>query len=206
MGSLIARCLIAEYDGMGSVILCGTAQERGLKTRMGCFLASCTKLLKGNTCRSPFLANNTTGYKSFAKISNRTTFDWLTRDNNVVGLYINDPYCGFMCTASFYYDLIKLTSLASSAKYIKRPRRDLPILVISGLDDPVGGYGKGVSKYFSMLQRYGFVNSSCIIYDECRHELLNELNRKEVMNDILNWLEAPEEPDAAGQTGSEDLR
>lgn len=189
MGSLIARCIMAEYDGMDAMVILGTTHQSALKTKLGCFLASCTKVLKEPSHRSPFLANITTGYKSFSKISNRTKFDWLTRDNNVVGLYINDAYCGYMCTASFYYDLIKLTSIASSTRAIKAPRRDLPILVMSGLDDPVGDYGNGVSKYYSLLQRYGFTASQCIIYDECRHELLNELNKDEVMADILKWLD-----------------
>jgi len=189
MGSLIARCVIAEFDAIDGVIIAGTAQEPWLKTHLGCFLASCTKVLKSPVHRSPFLANNTTGYKSFSRISNRTKYDWLTRDNAIVGQYINDPYSGYMCTASFYYDLIKLTGIASSSKAIKKVRRDLPILVISGTDDPVGNYGQGVAKYYSLLQKYGFVNSTCIMYEECRHELLNELNKTEVEADIVKWLD-----------------
>ncbi len=189
MGSLIARSLLGEYDDVDGAVLLGTAHQGAMKTGLGCFLASCIKVLKSPTHRSPFLANATTGYKSFARISNRTKFDWLTRDNSLVGLYINDPYCGYMCTASFYYDLIKLTQIASSTRTIKRVRRDLPVLIMSGLDDPVGDYGEGVSKFYATLQRCGFTASQCVIYDECRQELLNELNKEDVMADILKWLD-----------------
>ncbi|MBP5330765.1 MAG: lysophospholipase [Lachnospiraceae bacterium] len=200
MGSLIARCVLAEYDKFDAVILLGTTHQRALKTALGCFLASCIKVLKSPTHRSPFLANSTTGYKSFSRISNRTKFDWLTRDNSLVGLYINDPYCGYMCTTSFYYDLIKLTQIASSNRTIKKVRRDLPILIMSGLDDPVGDYGKGVSRFYATLQRYGFTASHCVIYDECRHELLNELNKDEVMADILKWTDEITVPQATSSS------
>lgn len=204
MGSLIARCVIAQYDDIDGAVILGTAQEKSLKTSFGCFLASAVKLLKSPTYRSPFLANSTTGYKNFARISNRTKFDWLTRDNSLVGAYINDPYCGYLCTASFYYDLIKITGLASSTKAIKSPRKDLPILVMSGMHDPVGNYGEGVWKYYSLLQKYGYTASQCILYDEARHELLNELNKEEVKADILKWIDDLGMPETADDdTGSE---
>ena len=189
MGSLIARCVLAEFDAVDAAIIAGTTQQPWLRTHFGCFLASCTKVLKSPDYRSPFLANQTTGYKDFARISNRTKFDWLTRDNTIVGQYINDPYSGYVCTSSFYYDLIKLTQLASSSKLIKKVRRDLPILVISGTDDPVGDYGQGVAKYYALLQKYGFINSNCVMYEECRHELLNELNKDEIQSDIVKWID-----------------
>ena len=189
MGSLIARNVVAQYPSIDALILCGTAQQPGIATGAGCFIASMIKSAKGADYRSPFLSNLTTGYKEFARISNRTKFDWLTRDNNVVGLYINDPCCGFLCTAAFYYDLIHMTGTASSAAVIRKMPRNLPILVISGSDDPVGMYGKGIVKFFSLLQKYGFDQSDCIIYDECRHELLNELNKDEIMTDMVNWLD-----------------
>ena len=188
MGSLIARCVLAEYDDVDAAIIAGTAHEPNLKTAMGCLISSLIKFLKSPGYRSPFLANQTTGYKSFAKISNRTKFDWLTRDNAVVGQYINDAYCGYPCTAAFYYDLIKLTRIAGSPKTIRKVRRDLPVLIISGTHDPVGNYAQGVAKYFALLQKYGFSASNCVFYDECRHELLNELNKDEVMYDIYKWI------------------
>ena len=189
MGSLIARNVISRYDLMDAAIICGTAYMAPLTARMGLSLALTVKRFKGPHHYSPFLSSLTTGYKDFAKISNRTAFDWLTRDNNIVGSYINDPYCGYLCTAAFYCDLIRLTYMAARPKVVKKTRRDLPLFVISGAYDPVGGYSEGVHKYFSLLQRCGFSDVECSIYDECRHELLNELNKDEVMNDILKWIE-----------------
>lgn len=189
MGSLIARNVLEQYDEVDAAIICGTAYMAPFVSLMGMFMANLVKMTKGARHQSPFLNNLTVGYKDFAKISDRTAFDWLTRDNNIVGNYINDPYCGFLCTAAFYHDMIEFTYLAAKPKLIKRTRRDLPILVISGSHDPVGGYGTGVSKYFALLQKLGFTKSDCTIYEECRHELLNELNSDAVMNDIKTWIE-----------------
>ncbi len=189
MGSLIARNVLQVYDEVDAAVICGTAYMAPAASFGGMLIAGIVKLVKGPHTQSPFLANLTTGYKDFAKISNRTSVDWLTRDNSIVGNYISDPYCGFVCTTAFYHDLIKLTYLAARPKLIKQTRRDLPIFVISGSLDPVGNYGAGVSKYFALLQKLGFVKSDCIIYEDCRHELLNELNSEEVMNDILEWIE-----------------
>lgn len=194
MGSIIARNVLQQYDLMDAAIICGTAYMPPITSRMGMLMAGLIKSVKGAHHYSPFLSNLTTGYKDFAKISDRTAFDWLTRDNNIVGNYINDPYCGYLCTAAFYHDLIELTYLAAKPRRIKKTRKDLPMFIISGAYDPVGGYSEGVRKYFAILQHCGFTDIECSIYDECRHELLNELNKDAVMDDILNWLERkPEE-------------
>ncbi len=189
MGSIIARNVIQQYDDPDAAIICGTAYMAPAASFFGMLTAGFVKLARGPRTQSPFLGNLTTGYKDFAKISNRTAFDWLTRNNTIVGSYISDPYCGYVCTTAFYHDLIRLTYTAAKPKLIRKTRRDLPILVVSGALDPVGGYGSGVSKYFSLLQKLGFTESDCTIYDDCRHELLNELNCDEIMNDILGWIE-----------------
>ena len=189
MGSIIARNVIQQYDEPDKAIICGTAYMPPTAAFFGMQVANIVKLTRGARVQSPFLANLTTGYKDFAKISNRTAFDWLTRDNSIVGAYINDPYCGFVCSSAFYHDLIRLTYTAARRSLIKKTRRDLPILLISGALDPVGSYGAGVTTLFNLLQKLGFNETDCTIYEECRHELLNELNSEAIMNDILNWIE-----------------
>lgn len=198
MGSIIARNVIEQYDNIDAAVICGTNYMSPFAAKMGLLIAKIVRSVKGPHYYSPFLNNLCVGYKDFAKISNRTAYDWLTRDNNIVGTYINDPFCGFICTTSFYCDLIKLTQLAATPKLIRQTRRDLPILLISGSHDPVGSYGQGVTKLFALLQRYGFAKSDCTLYEECRHELLNELNSDAVMQDIVSWINGPDgEPSEA---------
>ena len=66
---------------------------------------------------------------------------------------------------------------------------DLVVYFIAGGDDPVGDYGDGVRKAAKMFQECGIQKASCRIYSLCRHEILNEINRDEVIEDILAWLD-----------------
>lgn len=188
MGSLIARNVIQAYKKFHGVILCGTTHPSRFMTKMGLLISSLVKSFKGAKHKSPFMKQLLFGSKKYTKLSSRTAFDWLSRSNPVVGEYINDPYCGFTCTASFYYDLIKLTDHATRKKNMKKINREIPILIISGDRDPVGGYGKEIVKLVNILKKLQFSNLTYKLYQKCRHELLNELNYEEVYSDINQWI------------------
>lgn len=188
MGSLIARNVIQTYDKYNGVILSGTAYPPKFLICSGLLMASIIKKFKGSKHISPYMNNLLFGSKKYTKLSNRTAFDWLSRSHPVVGSYIHDPYCGFICTASLYHDLLRLISGASKAKLIRQTKRELPMYLISGEKDPVGGYGKDIKRLVLLYKKLGFSNVSYKLYPDCRHELLNELNNEEVYADIIAWL------------------
>ncbi len=188
MGSIIARNVIQSYEKYNGVVICGTPFPSMLMTKSGLFLASLIKHFKGPKHISPFLSNLMFGGKKYTSLSTRTAFDWLSRSNPIVGAYMHDPYCGFTCTVSFYHDLLKLTQHSIKRSMIKLTKTEMPLFVISGEKDPVGGYSKDVLKYLSLLKKLGFSNVTSKFYPECRHELLNELNNEEVFSDIQQWI------------------
>jgi alpha-beta hydrolase superfamily lysophospholipase len=188
MGSFIARNIIQTFDKYTGVILSGTGYRSGLTVQMGLIVTCVIKTFKGPKHISPYMNNLLFGSKRFTKLSERTAFDWLSRSNTVVGAYINDPYCGFICTASFYHDLLKLTSNAAKKKLIRQTKIEMPILIISGENDPVCGYGKEIKKLVSVYKSLGFNNVTYKLYPDCRHELLNELNKEDVYTDIYQWM------------------
>lgn len=188
MGSLITRNIIHTYDKYTGVILSGTTHPPKLLTESGLFLSGLIKRFKGARHVSPYLNNLMFGRKKYTSLSTRTAYDWLSRSNPIVGAYMHDPYCGYTCTASFYHDLIKLTKRATNKKLIGLTKRELPLYIISGEKDPVGGYGKEVRKFLAILKKYEFKDVTSKIYPECRHELLNELNNQEVYSDIVQWM------------------
>jgi alpha-beta hydrolase superfamily lysophospholipase len=188
MGSLIARNVIQSYDKYNGVILSGTAYPSKLIIESGLFISRMVKKMKGAKHVSPYISNLMFGGKKYTSLSSRTAFDWLSRSNPVVGAYIHDPYCGFTCTASFYHDLLKFTQHATNKKLIRLTKRDLPLFIISGEKDPVGGYGKEIHKFLSVLKKCEFTNVASKLYPDCRHELLNELNNEDVYSDIQEWL------------------
>ena len=190
MGSLILRCLMQTYDEMDCVIVSSSTMPPVAVSRAGAFLADMLSFFQGSKKRSEFLQNVMFGGKTYTSLCTRTTYDWLTRNNDIIDNYMNDPYCGFVCTTSFYGDLAKLSAMAASEKDIAKTRKDLPILFLAGQKDPVGGYASQIVRLQQLYSKLDFRKTELTLYPEDRHEILNELNAAEVYQDIFNWLHA----------------
>lgn len=188
MGSLILRCLLQKQDNFECAIASSTTMPPVSVSAVGIALASLLSFLQGPAKRSEFLQKVMFGGKEYTSLCTRTTYDWLTRNNTVVGRYMDDPYCGFTCTTSFYRDLVVLCKCAATKRNIAKTRRDFPLLFLTGEKDPVGGYSSQLIALQKTYNHLGFSNTSLIIYAEDRHELLNELNSSEVYQDIFNFL------------------
>lgn len=119
----------------------------------------------------------------------RTPSDWLSRDEAEVDKYIADPCCGQPQTVGFYeefagtYDIEKPTRIALIAK-------SLPVLFITGGDDPVSNYAEGAKAAVEAYKKAGIRDVSLIVYPGARHELLNETNREEVTDDVIRWFDS----------------
>lgn len=187
MGSLILRCLIQQYDAMDCAIISSSTMPPVPVSNTGLLFANLSCLFRGPKKQSKFLDKLLFGGKAYTSLCTRTTYDWLTRNNTIVGQYISDPYCGFVCTTSFYRDLIRLTKRAALKRNIAKTRKDLPLYLLSGSKDPVGSYGSDIVKLHDTFGRLGFTNVSATIYEDARHELLNELNAGEVTQDIVTF-------------------
>ena len=109
-------------------------------------------------------------------------------DPETVENYMADPLCGFIPCAGLFTDMMGGIQFIGAAKNIRRMRKDLPVFFISGDKDPVGENGKGVIRVYNAFLAAGMTDVTMKLYHDCRHELLNELNRDEVMKDILDWL------------------
>lgn len=190
MGSFICRCLTAWYPdaGFSGAIYMGSGGANPI-AGIGEKLSALTAKLTGYTKKVALLDKMTFGaYNN--KFEKRTGFDWLTRDNEIVDKYIADEYCGFLFSAQGMNDLVNLNIAANSDDWYSRVPKELPILVTSGDMDPVGEYGNGVTQYADKLKETGHTNVTLKLYKDCRHEILNELNKAEVYTDIANWIES----------------
>lgn len=190
MGSLVARNVLSYYRGLDAVILCGTANPSKLTSIFGLIASGLTTKIKNPQNPSPLLTKAMFGSKLYTDLCKRTPFDWITRSNLIVDAYLMDPYCGFPCSSAFLRDIVTLSYHASLKSQILKAQKDLPILFISGSKDPVGAYGKDVTKLATLYNQLGFSKVSCKLYQDARHELLNELNASDVMNDIIAWIES----------------
>lgn len=188
MGSLICRNIIQYYDKMDKIVFIGTANPPLTTSILGLLVTGVIQKVKGPKYISRFLQKLIFGNKACRKLCERTSVDWLSRNNSIIGSYINDPYCGFPCSTSFLNDVVHLTYYASQPKRTVKTRKDLPMIFISGTKDPIGNNGKDVTRIFNQYQRQAFQFVDCILYKDCRHELLNEINNNEIMHDIISWI------------------
>ena len=106
--------------------------------------------------------------------------------------YIDDPFCGVLFTCGFFYDVIKGLQEVEDKENLKKVPLDLPIYIMSGNKDPVGKNGKGVLRLKDRYVNLGAKKVSCKLYEGGRHEMLNEINKEEVIKDIISWLDKKE--------------
>ncbi len=190
MGSLLARDYISRHGNeLGGVLLSATGGDPGLLGLIGLLIARVEALFKGRKNPSPLLNSLSFGKFNQPFKPNRTDFDWLSRDENEVDKYVADPLCGTVFTTGFFIDLIKGVHKINSFKTYSATPRHLPIMLMAGDKDPVGDMGKGVTQVFNFYKNNGLENVILKLYKECRHEILNETNREEVFEDVLDWLE-----------------
>ncbi|MBR1392819.1 MAG: alpha/beta hydrolase [Ruminococcus sp.] len=188
MGSFLARAYTTwfgrELDG---AVYCGTAGP--VKAGEMLLLAvDAAKKKNGPTHRSNTINKVAFGQYNKRIEDARTEYDWLSRDDDIVDAYIADEKCGFVFTLNGFENLGKLLWFVSQEKWFSTMRKDLPILLIAGDADPVGDYGEGVKKVFNKLISY-CCSARVRIYEGARHELLNELNKDEVYDDVLRFIE-----------------
>ena len=189
MGSFVAREYTAHYGNeIDGAVYCGTSGPNP-GASVGGMLANMIASRKGEMYRSEFINNMAFGTYG-KRTEKRTPFDWLTKDTKVVDKYIEDKYCGFLFTATGYRDLFNLLSSVSAKKWYTSVPTELPILLMSGEDDPVGAYGKGVKQVFSMLKETKHKNVTINLYPGDRHEIHNELDKDKVISDLIAWLDS----------------
>lgn len=119
----------------------------------------------------------------------KTPFDWLSRDEEEVQKYVDDPWCGFAFSNGMLLDMAKALGPMVARENQARIPKDLPILIIGGEKDPVGA-NNGAQVLADRYRELGIKDVRLIIYPGARHEVLNETNRDEVQQDVLNWLDA----------------
>lgn len=186
MGSFLVRIACETHPELyAKLIICGTAGKNPL-SKMGLLLSNLIKKAKGEKHISDLIINTAFGgyNKRFEK---GEKYAWLTNDKEVISKYKADKFCTFKFTVSAMHDLIKLIDLCNRNAWFKNMDKNLPIFLISGSNDPVGNYSKGVISVHKKLLNNG-CNADIKIYDSYRHEILNDSCREEVISDILRFI------------------
>ena len=189
MGSFITRNYLFRYaKGIDGVILSGTGmQEKGTILLTRC-LIRVLSLFQGWKHRSEFVNRMAFGNFNQKIVPKETMFDWLSTDKKVVERYMNDSECGFTFTLNGFDTLSKLLYQLLNKEEIKKIPPFLPILILSGTEDPTGAYGEGVRHVYQEYKDAGIINVKLKLYEGMRHEILNERDRATVYRDIYEWI------------------
>jgi len=189
-GSFIVQNYIEYSDDLiiNGCILSGTKGPGDFMITAGVPLMIVAAALKGQRNGSRFALSLADGAYNKPFKPNRTAFDWLSRDEEEVDKYVNDPLCGFLCSSGFYRDLVKLLYNIHRSDALARIKRSLPVYVFSGSADPVGEMSKSPTALVEAYRKLGINDCEFVLYPGARHETLNETNREEVMDNLLSWI------------------
>ncbi len=191
MGSFIAREYIRRYgndERIKAAVFCGSS-GRNPAAAIAIKLADAIAKSKGSKHRSKFIDKMAFGPYN-KRTENRTPFDWLSADNYEVDKYIDDKYCGFLFTTAGYRDLFTILNKVSGKDWYNEITKTLPMLLISGEDDPVGTYGKGIKQIYNDLIAAGTKDVTVKLFPGMRHEILNEVDRIQAYEYIASWADS----------------
>jgi alpha-beta hydrolase superfamily lysophospholipase len=188
-GSFVAQEYMLKHGKeVAGVVLCGSAAKTGPEINAGKIIAFIEKSIFGERRKSKLIDH--LSFSTFNKgiPNSKSKFDWVSTDEEEVRKYETDPFCGTIFTAGFFYYFFKgLSSLYTRERLAQLPQK-LPLYIIAGEEDPVGGYGVLVKKLHKIYTEAGLQNVSLKFYPGKRHEILKETNRAEVFSDVSDWL------------------
>lgn len=192
MGSIFVRTLISrDAKNINGAIVMGSTYGKFTLVRISLIILRFFLLFRKSNSTSPFFHSMVFGRFARSIKNPKTNVDFISRDEEEVQKYIDDSLCGITLTLNYAQQMAKGSLIAASSKALKSTPANLPILLISGMADPVGGENAiEVKNLYEAYRKNGKTKVDLKLYENARHELLNDINRDEVMTDILNWINA----------------
>jgi len=191
MGSFLTmRHLQVSSDNSApaGVIYSGSSGAVSPLLPFGILFSAALKTVAGDSYKSDLLRDMVFKPYNRSFKPTRTRHDWITRDPDAVDRYIADPNCGFTPSVSFLNHFFKGLRKTQRHQPFSGPTT-YPVLIVAGSEDPISKPVNGIEKLQEKLRNSGITSLDTLIYDGGRHEMLSELNKEEVMEDIEHWLE-----------------
>lgn len=191
MGSFMLRKYLAFHnENLRGAIIMGTGFIPENITSLALKITSVIEKFRGTKYRSKLLQSLAFGadYKGFDMTGEHPENSWLTKDVAIVEAYYKEPRCTFMFTTNGYRGLFEAVNYSCNPENAALIPKKLPLFMVSGAQDPVGGLGKGVKDVYDMYQEAGILDLTYKLYEDDRHEILNEIDRQTVFEDLLAWM------------------
>jgi alpha-beta hydrolase superfamily lysophospholipase len=188
MGGLIGlNAAVAHPRLFEAVAVWNSNFHPGLSGRLAQAILAAERMLKGSDVPSAILPKLTFSAWGQSIPNRRTEFDWLSRDAAQVDKYVADPLCGFDPSVSLWIDIFALTFRAPRRTALARLPLNLPFHLVGGGQDPATDKGRAMVWLANHLKRSGFSNITSQIYQDMRHETLNETGAAVAIDDFANW-------------------
>lgn len=191
MGGLISlNVAVTHPRAFDAVTVWNSNFHPGLSGRLAQVILRTERMLKGSDVPSAILPRLT--FEAWGKSipNHRTLFDWLSRDSSAVDRYIADPLCGFDASVSLWLDLFALTFRAPRQRHLDNLPKTTPIHLVGGGNDPATNGGREISWLSNHLKAAGFSHITTMIYQDFRHETLNEIGSAVAVSDFADWCNA----------------
>ncbi|MBR1899107.1 MAG: lysophospholipase [Oscillospiraceae bacterium] len=189
MGSFLTRQYLAYCGkGLAGAVIMGTGSQPALSLYTVKWICRRLASVHGWKYCSRLVDFLTFGNYSARLQPARTLNDWLTKEEAIVDAYIRDPWCTFRFSLNAYYNMFSSIEDAQNPETVAHIPKHLPMLLVSGAEDPVGQYGAGVKQAYRSYLHAGLRNVEMKLYPGDRHEILNETDREVVYVDLLDWL------------------
>jgi len=186
MGSFITQILNERGVRNNGIILSGSGRPSKISIKFAYYLSSF--LLKFGNKRNLVLNKIAFGMYN-RQFSGNDEFRWLSRDLASVKEYQEDSLCGAVPYTGYFKGLFHMIDKSLSTGD-KRKYNKTPMYIFSGAEDPVGEFGRGTTRLYNFYKKLEYKNIILKLYPKGRHEMLQELNKEEVFEDILEWLES----------------
>ncbi len=189
MGSFITRCLLQQaHHRFNGAVIVGTGGKQFIAP-IAKFVLSILNILAPKR-RSKALNQffNNMNNKRFKGDEDAADTSWLSVNKANRAAFLEDELCGIPFTNNAFHTLLTLNVKSTRNDWASNISKDLPFLFVSGAEDPIGDFGKGVAETVTRMKKEGFSNTNLILYPQMRHEILNEEVKHQVFQDIQNWL------------------
>lgn len=188
MGGLVAlNAAVSHPEKFDAIAVWNTNFHVGLAGRLAQLILLAERMLKGSDVPSGLLPRLTFDAWGRSIPDHRTDFDWLSCDPAEVDKYVADPLCGFDASVSLWLDIFELTFRAPKKEHLDRIPKDRPILLVGGGKDPATDHGKAILWLSNHLKRHGFSHITIEIYQDMRHETLNEIGAAAAISALADW-------------------
>lgn len=190
MGSFLLRKYLSKYgENLSGAIIMGTGTQPDGMVRFGKAFCKFLAVFRGWSHRSSFVDSMAFSGNNRRFKSEQMKNAWLTKDQAIVSAYNHEPKCSFKFTLNGFYNLFDTIHYINQPEHINAIPKKLPLFLVSGADDPVGGYGEGVKKAYETYENAGIEDVTWKLYPTDRHEILNELDKVDIYEDIYTWIQ-----------------